>query len=155
MNFIPALTAAIFRGLTLLGMKFAITKKEENERILVTFCFSLLRVKEKRALTHIVLSYQFSYEQEMYIYLHAKGFILSWWDSFVAGHKSHTGQKICFTPKYREKCIYFVLKDHTLYCEHLTHIKVYIFWKLAVLTLKEPGFLDPSHSRGGGADSAP
>ena len=23
------------------------------------------------------------------------------------------------------------------------------------LTLKEPGFLDPSHSRGGGADSAP
>ena len=24
-----------------------------------------------------------------------------------------------------------------------------------ILTLKEPGFLDPSHSRGGGADSAP
>ena len=34
-------------------------------------------------------------------------------------------------------------------------ILVYLFIQLNYLTLKEPGFLDPSHSRGGGADSAP
>ena len=33
----------------------------------------------------------------------------------VSGHKSHIGQKKCFTPKYREKCICFVLMEHTLY----------------------------------------
>ena len=43
------------------------------------------------------------------------------------GYKSHIGLKKCFTPKYREKCIYFFLTEHTLYHEHLTHIKVYIF----------------------------
>ena len=43
------------------------------------------------------------------------------------GHKSHIGQKKCFTPKYSEKCTYFVLTEHTLYYEHRTHIKVYIF----------------------------
>ena len=44
------------------------------------------------------------------------------------GHKSHIGQKNCFTPKYhREKCTYVVLTEQTLYNEHLKHIKVYIF----------------------------
>ena len=47
-------------------------------------------------------------------------------------HKSHIGQKKCFTLKYREKCIYFVLTEHTFYYEHWTHIKVYIFRKLTV-----------------------
>ena len=48
---------------------------------------------------------------------------------YICGHKSHIGQKKCFTPKYREKCIYFVLTEQTFffYNEHLTHIKVYIF----------------------------
>ena len=40
----------------------------------------------------------------------------------TTGHKSHKGQKKCFTSKYREKCIYFVLTEHTLYYEHLTHL---------------------------------
>ena len=31
-----------------------------------------------------------------------------------SSHKSHIGQKKCFTPKYREKCIYFVLTQNTL-----------------------------------------
>ena len=30
-----------------------------------------------------------------------------------------------------------------------------VLFKALILTLKEPGFLDPSHSRGGGADSTP
>ena len=42
------------------------------------------------------------------------------------------GLKKCSTPKYREKCIYFVLTGHILYHKHLTHTNVYIFWKLTV-----------------------
>ena len=37
---------------------------------------------------------------------------------YAPSHKSHIGQKKCFTPKYREKCIYFVLTEHTFYYEH-------------------------------------
>ena len=39
----------------------------------------------------------------------------------LTGHKSHMGQKKCFTPKYTEKCIYIVVTEHTFYYEHLTH----------------------------------
>ena len=46
---------------------------------------------------------------------------------YIYGHKSHIGQKKCFTPKYEEKCIYLVLTEHTLYYERWTHIKVPIF----------------------------
>ena len=42
------------------------------------------------------------------------------------GHKSHIRKK-CFTPKQTQKCIYFVSMEHTVYYEHLTHTKVYIF----------------------------
>ena len=62
-------------------------------------------------------------------------------DMSTCGHKSHIGQKKCFTPKYREKCTYFVLTEQTIYYEHLTHIKVYIFWKLTFDTHKSIHFL--------------
>ena len=54
---------------------------------------------------------------------------------FIRSHVA-TGhyQKKSFTSKYREKYIYFVLMEHTLYYEHLTQIKAYIFWKLTVQT---------------------
>ena len=35
--------------------------------------------------------------------------------------KSYIGQKTWFTPKYIEKCVYFVLAEHALYYVHLTH----------------------------------
>ena len=49
--------------------------------------------------------------------------------------------------------IRFIQKSHT----DMTMVLIINHWmrNQEILTLKEPGFLDPSHSRGGGADSAP
>ena len=60
----------------------------------------------------LVLVYWFTYPWAYYLQLESfirmqptfKGL-----SNKSVGHKSHIGQKKCFTPKYREKCIYLVL----------------------------------------------
>ena len=80
LNFIPDLIAFL-GSLTLLIEKFAFAKVG-NETILVTFCFILLRVKEK-GLRQILCSPINSLMNKKCIFIYMpKGFILSWWDSF-------------------------------------------------------------------------
>ena len=46
---------------------------------------------------------------------------------YFEGEDMGNGFKLQATPKYRQKCVYFVLTELTLYYDHLTYIKVCIF----------------------------